>query len=189
MVGLILPDGFAEGAAKGQPADDQNLARQCVGRQADRNCIKASGDQRRQTVPLFQGQHQCHWTGPEGIGQRLGHLVPDNIAMGGLDTGQVHDQRVETGASLGLVDRGHRRIVPCITGKAIDRLGGQRDEAPFTEKVARMLNACVGIRQNLGVLYDHSSCDAAFRLMQRGQRIGSPLTRPITGPKPKAKPA
>ena len=112
----------------------QQRLRHGMGRNADADRVQPRRDQPRDARIGAQRHHQCQRARPEGPrqGQRLRRQVGDGLRRGQVR--HMHDQRVEAGPPLGLVDAGHRRPVARVGSQAVDRLGRDRHAAALGQQ-------------------------------------------------------
>ena len=115
----------------------------------------------RDLGPLAQRQHQRQRSGPKGGGQTLGHVGPLDIAPGHIGVRDMHDQRVETGPALGLIDPRHRRAVASVAAQAVNCFAWEGDQPAVTQNLRRAVNSGVGGGQGFGGDLVHRF-DAAF---------------------------
>ena len=95
------------------------------GEVADRTSIARWGD---------HGQRP----GPERCSQSEGAVIEIGDAGCRRQVRDMGDQRVEPRAPLGFVERRHGGRIGGVGGQAIDRLGGQDDQAPGLQRPRRL---------------------------------------------------
>ena len=100
-------------------------------------------------MPFAQRQNQGQRAGPEGLCQLLGQIRPLHKALGCFDRGDMGDQRVEAGPSLGLVNRCDGLSVAGVAAKAIDRFGRKSDQKTLAQKIGSLRDAAGICRQFL----------------------------------------
>jgi hypothetical protein len=103
---------------------------------AQANAVLATGSGLRHTFAA--GQDQGQRAGPEGAGQGLrkswdGRRKVRQGLDAGVTIGDMHDQRVVSGAAFRSKYGGDSNRVFRIATQAINRLGGQADQATGTQ--------------------------------------------------------
>lgn len=133
----------------------QQLMRQRMGRHPHGQCRQVSGHQRRQAAVFAQGQHQSQRTGPEGLRQLIRQIRPDDVTFRRLSIRNMHDQRVEAGASLGLKDPCYCQIIARICSQAIDCLRWHGDQPASVQQSGRTGHTSMIWGQMLGLKRAH----------------------------------
>ena len=106
----------------------QDLARDRVGGNADRDGVEPGGGEIGHRAVFCFRQHQRQRSRPERLGQRQrGRIEPGDPARG-IEIADMGDQRVESRPALGLVKPGNRRRIGSVGTEAIDGLGRERDQ-------------------------------------------------------------
>ena len=127
--------GRYDGPAKGA----QDVARDGVGGDADRDRVEAGGGEFGDRALRRLGQHQRQRTRPERLRKPCGGRIEARNLPRGRDVGDVGDQGVEGGPSLGLIEAGDGRSLGGVGAEPINRLGRERDQAALPE-AARSLD-------------------------------------------------
>jgi hypothetical protein len=95
-----------------------------------------------------EGQDHGQRTRPEPFGQAARPLVDNGKAFGSGQIGDMNDQGSEAGTPLGPVDARNRLVAVGPCGKAVDRLGRNRDEPPSAQQVRRTVDTFGAGREN-----------------------------------------
>ena len=130
-----------------QPACLQHRLHHRVRGAAQRDGRQPGGHRRSHRGGGLQRQHQRQRPGPEADGKRRGAIVELREPFGGGVIGHMHDQRVEVRPPLDAIDIGHRVGIRCVGREAINRLGGNRDNATGAQGRGRLCHGGgVGLR-------------------------------------------
>ena len=104
---------------------------------------------------LRRGSTRVSGAGPELLRQRLGAGRKFHMAAGFFQVGDMHDQGIEQRPALGGENRGHRLAVGGVGAQAVNRLGGEGDQAAIAQD-ARGLGDAFGVGgHGLGLNVDH----------------------------------
>ena len=95
---------------------------------ADRHGVETRARQIADGRHVLDRRDDGQRSGPELTGQVTGALVEVGDPFGGLQIGDVGDQRVEARPALGLEDRRHGGRIGRVRAQAIDGLGRQDDQ-------------------------------------------------------------
>ena len=118
----------------------QQFLRRWMGRHPQGQSVQPRCHQLGNAMIRGQWQHQRQGPRPEGAGQAGGPGVPDDVTFCCLNRGDMGNQRIETGASLGSIDRRHRIAAPGIGPQPIDRLCWERDQISLPQQLCRTGN-------------------------------------------------
>ena len=133
-----------------------------VGRNADRYCFEACGDEFADAMGgmLRQRQNEGQRPGPEMAGQRERFFVKLGKAEGRFEIRDMHDQWIEARAALRLKNARHGLALCGVRAEPIHRLGRERDNTASADNPRGLRN------RRLVRLNDH------VRSPQRRQTIG-----------------
>ncbi len=101
------------------------------------------------------------------MGERPGRIGKGGDAFCGGQVGDMHDQGIVAGPSLGGIDRSHGHVIGGVGGQPVDRFRRQRDKPALPEQGRGAGMACGGIGQDFGC--GHGS-DVTLRLIRAGMR-------------------
>ena len=142
-----------------RPAEGRQQAlRHRMGGHAHRDRGQPRRDQRTQPVPCRQRQHQRQRPRPERRRERPRIGVENRDPFCRRKVGHMHDKRVELGPPLGRIDRRHRRALPRIRAKAIDRFRRKGDEMTLAQKRRRLGQIVRSGAKDQGRLCVHLPC-------------------------------
>ena len=138
-----------EGAAEGT---QQGL---CCGVRGhpDGDGCKVCGDERRQVCAGFDGQDQRQGAGPEGGGDIQRGIMENSNLAGGVEVGDMHDQRVETRAAFRREDAGCGHVRAGIAAKAVDGFSWKSDQLIAAQNFGSARKACRGGRKGFGLIH------------------------------------
>ena len=143
--GADPPAGIGRRRGKRAARGAEQALHRGMGGAADRDRIEPGGDQRGRLATRRAGQDERERPRPEDGGQRLCHTIEAGERARGIEIGNVHDQRVETGAPLGRIDGGDRLGIRGVGGESIDRFGGDSDREARANKLRRIGNRTVSV--------------------------------------------
>ena len=106
-----------------------------MARRADGDGIQPGPGQVADRCVIADRNNQRQGAGPECSGQGAGAIVEDGDAFGLIPVGDVRDQRVEPGPTLGLEDCRDRDRISGIRRQPIDGLGRQDDQPAGAERL------------------------------------------------------
>ena len=170
--GAHLAEAVGRRGGQASPERSKDPLGDGVRRHAQRHGVLPAGDRvEDRRAPLEDHRERA---GPERLGQAV-RLLGDVPCPAGeaRSAGQVHDQRVVGGATLGCEHTGHGQWIGGVGGKAVDRLGRHRDDPAGPKRAHREPDRPVAAVDHPG---STSGCPGLIHgrpMPSRGARRGS----------------
>ena len=166
VLGLTRPERLAEGAAIGRPAAWSSACATCPDGTLTARVGKSGGRLVADRAVVAARQHQGQRAWPEALGQHMRQAGRSHLAPGAAGIGEVGDQRVVPGTTLGGEHAADRRRIGGIRAEPVDGLGAEGDQPAAPQQVGGKGDARSIGGKALGLYRPHAVCLSA-RLRRR----------------------